>query len=242
MSDIFDGETNTDETQPPAWEDLVGEGKKYSDQNAAAKALFEKDNFIKKLQQENEEARNELKARMNLEELADKVTRGYRPEQRPTNPQTPDTEKAPEKTEETNTVDVAAEFEKLYEERVTKENRARNVAKSRESMKSLYGADYETAIVKASEELGVSKEYLLDMAATSPDGFTRVVQSAVKPDDNRPTTPPSSTFTPTGGSDVRKNNAYFQKMRKEDPKRYFSKQVQVEMHKEAVRQGDGFYQ
>src|SRR5689334_15076479 len=53
--------------------ELIGEGKKYKDAQAAARALLEKDNFIQRLQAENAEARKQLQQGSKIDEFLDKM-------------------------------------------------------------------------------------------------------------------------------------------------------------------------
>ena len=40
----------------------------------------------------------------------------------------------------------------------------------------------------------------------------------------------------------RKNKQYYDKLRREKPSEYFSSRVQLELYKQAMRQGDAFYE
>ena len=54
-------------------EDLVGEGKKYRDPNALAKSRVEADRYIKKLEAEHKQMREELTSRQALADLVDEI-------------------------------------------------------------------------------------------------------------------------------------------------------------------------
>lgn len=224
----------------PTFEDLVGEGKKFADADALARAKAEADAFIERLKAENAEARAELQARLNLEELADKVVQRAQAKPQADPPHNQRQEPALETPEEK--INLQEEVQRILRQEREQADRKGNLDKSIAGLKELYGADYQAALNKVAADLGVTKEYLTEMASTTPTGFLKVVSSVVPADDNRPVTPPVSqggSFTPP--SNIRKNSAYYSELRRTDPKAYFSKKVQQEMAKEARAQGDAFY-
>lgn len=245
MSDLFE-DTNDGESQPQpiSFEDLVGEGKRYRDPDAVAKAVSEKDAFIEQLKKENAEMRTDLSSRMTLEELADKVFKGRdtgnpTEDPRPTQPQEPRVEENRPQIE-----DLSEQVRKLLMEERAKETRNGNIEKAKSALKEAYGADYKQAVLKAASELGVSEQYLADMSATTPAGFMRLIESVVPRDNNSPTTPPAGSFDSSRGAEPgfkKRNAAYYNELRKSDPKKYFSKEVQVEMYKQAREMGEAFF-
>lgn len=238
MSELFNDPTPAE--TPASLADLVGEGKRYRDEAALAKAITEKDAFIERLKEEAAEARAELRARLNLEELADKVLT-----RKPTEPVTPPTNRnePPLVKEEPAPSDLASEVRRLLKEEKAREDRTANLNKSIAALQEAYGPDYQQALAKAAQSLGVSKEYLTEMASTTPDGFTRLVTATVTPDTNVPVTPPVSStgVQPDPKHSSKKNAAYYNELRRNDPKKYFSKAIQNEMYKSAKELGDAFF-
>lgn len=236
MTDLFSSEVD------PAsitFDQLVGEGKKYRDQDAAAKAIVEKDNFIEKLKSEAELARQELRSRTNLEELVAKLQRP----QEPNREITPTPRQEPIQGNEPTPVDLKAEVAKLLEEERNKTSRENNLNTARQGLKERFGADYNQTLKNIAVELGVTEKFIIDMASTSPTGFFKLVDSVKTPDSKVPVTPPNSRdHNPAPSASGRKNKAYFDALRKADINAYLSPKVQNEYHREAMAQGDRFYE
>lgn len=241
--DIF--ETN-ENVQPATIDDLVGEGKRYVDHNALAKAFVEGQSFIDRLQNENSEMRTEIQSRQTVEELLNRM-----PTQSNEIDQTPN--RQPNVAEQVQEAGAQAENREDFEERVrrllaeekSKASKEANVASTREGLKERFGADYNQKLLEISESLGVSKEFLTDMAKTSPQGFLKLIDSVAAPDSTKPSAPPVSSVDPqkTGLQAPKvKTKRYYNELRKSDPSTYFSRRVQNEMHDQAMKLGQAFYQ
>lgn len=232
MSGIFDQEELAIPTDPEEIAKLV-------------KGKAESDKFIEQLKKENAEMRTDLTTRLTVEEALEKA--------RPANPNTPTTTPAPtggaannQNSEATGLSEDAlmSKVKGLLEEERTKETRTRNRQIAVQNLREVYGSDYATYVTKAAEKLGVITKFLEDMADTSPEGLMNVVKGAVPVPDKRPEAPPSNQVN-TGGiidPNTTKNNSYYQKLRKESPKVYYSPKIQIEMMKQAESLGNAFYQ
>lgn len=230
MTDIF-----SDEQAPEVkFDDLVGEGKKYRDPDALAKKTVHADQHISNLESELAELRQELATRTTIEDMMDKLN-----QRQPTREPLDTTQPEPGKDQ----VDLTSEVQRLLAAEKEKDRREANISKTRAGLRERFGADYNNRLTQIADELSVSKDFLTQMAASSPEGFMKLVDSVAKPDDNRPVTPPKGSIDPFKiASPGTKNKAYYDKIRKEDPNLYFSRRVQNEMHAEAVKQGASFYQ
>lgn len=242
MSDLF--EQDATPVEAPKFEDLVGEGKKFSSPDELARAKMEADAFIEKLKNETAEMRAELQSRLTLEELMEKI-----PSAQPAPSANHDQLNAPDKGQEPGSpepvVDITETVKSLLAEEKQKERREANIEKTRQGLKERFGPDYNQKLATIAEQLEVSKEFLTGMAATSPSGFLKLIDSVAAPDDKRPmATPPASSTNPAAAaaSGVKKNNAYYRELRRTDPKRYFSRQVQNEMHQQVMKMGAAFYE
>lgn len=229
-----------DNTATAKLEDLMGEGKKYRDPDAVAKAIHEKDAFIAQLEKEAEDARTELRARLTLEELSEKfVSKNPQPIQPPqvTTPEKADRDVA-------QPVDIA----KLVADELAKtksvEKTNANMDKAKAGLKDRFGGDYATALKGIAETLAVGTSFLDSIAAQSPEAFFNLIDSVKPRDDRRPVSPPTSGLDPNRGAPVSgvKNNKYYQNLRKTDPQAYFSKHVQAELYRNAMDMGSKFYE
>lgn len=227
---LFDDQSN----EPQGLEDLVGEGKRYKTIEDLAKAAIEKDRFIDTLKQENAAAREELRAVTTLQNAADRLlTR--QPDPAITKPEVNGVnEQAPEMLTRESVQEM---YTKIKEQEVRQQKVDQSVAKLRET----YGAGYQTVLTEATRQLGLSEAYVTDMAGQSPDALVALVRS-VKPVTNSSPGIPQNTGGQTGiPAGVVKNQAYYRNLQKTDRSLFMSGKVQSEMHNEAVRQGDAFF-
>lgn len=214
--------------------------------NKIVKGKLEADKFIKQLQQENAEMRQDLTTRLTVEEALEKSL---------TQPPVPAAPAAPAPNNEgdnnqnagvTNLSEdeLVSKISGLLEVERTKENSQRNQEAAAAELQKIYGSDFATHVAAAAEKLGVSRQFLEDMVDTSPAGFVNLVTSTVTPPDNRQATPPDSTVNSGAIVDpnATKNNAYYRNLRQKDKKLYYSPAVQLEMMKQAEALGDAFYQ
>jgi len=228
-----------DNQNSPKLEDLIGEGKKYRDPDAVAKAVLEKDAYIQRLEKEAEEARAELRTRLTLEELSDKILSSPKTPIQPT-PGNPPAEADLNK----NTPDISALVAQELAKTRSAEQTAVNMEKAKAGLKERFGGDYVSALTSVAESLSVNTKFLDGLAAQSPTAFLQLVDSVKPKDDRRPLAPPTSGLDPARGglpSGV-KNNKYYQELRRTDQKLYFSKKVQAELYRNAMEQGSKFYE
>lgn len=220
-----------------SFENLVGDGKKYRDPDALAKAKIHADSHISNLEKELQELRTDLQARLTVEEMLERV---QKPSPDPTREKPDTTRQEPGSPKE---VDLAAEVAKALKSEKEKERRETNLEKTRAGLKERFGADYNQKLKAIAAQLEVSEDFLSNMAVTSPSGFFKLVDSVAKRDNDKPVVPPAPSFDPAKIKDYQgtKTAAYYRELRRSDPSTYFSRRVQNEMHREAVRQGAAFY-
>lgn len=231
MSDLF-----TEQAPEATFEDLVGEGKKFKDPDALAKKVVHADKHIDNLEQELAEMRTELSARLKVEEMLDKFKPAPAEPTREVpahNPQEPGSKE----------IDLTAEVQRLLRAEKDKDKRDHNIEATRDGLKERFGPDYNQRLLEIAGDLSVSKDFLTQMAASTPTGFFKLIDSVAERDNTRPLHAPQPNRDPlkTQSTQNRKNSAYFQELRREKPDLYFSRRVQNEMHQEAVKQGASFY-
>lgn len=209
------------------FEDLVGEGKKYRDNDAAAKAIVEKDRFIEQLQKEQAEARNIITQQSKSQEILDRLE-ALR--------ETPTARDEPtqvvERVVEHKGLTIE-DVDRLMVERETARRKAGNVEQVKAELVKTHGSNYPAVLNSLAVKLGVTSEYLEHMAGTSPAALLQLVQ-AEKP--AQVFTPPSShapgVFNPTGGGPQKRS--FYKKIMETDRARYFTPAVQNQMYKDAM--------
>jgi hypothetical protein len=210
--------------------ELVGEGKKYSTVEELAKAYHNADSLIQQLQGENAGMREDLSKRQTAEEIAETIRRNQNQTDHGTQENTP------------SAVSVD-DIQNLVSQSITQHERnqtaSRNVQKASDDMVSLYGDKATSVLESRAKELGLTVEDLKNTAAQSPSAFLRLVGETDKPASANTEVEQSSINTVS--FDTSKNNPKqladnYKKLRKDNPKQYWSPKVQNEMFK-LVKEG-----
>jgi hypothetical protein len=217
------------------YEELVGDGKKFRDPEALARSKAEADAFITRLQRENAGLRDDLQARVKMEEFLDRVSKSAPP----ASPEPTDDSPEPESTAKTG------DLNKLIEDTLTAREkqaaRRSNLDEVKKTLREQFGPNYASKFREIARELGVGEKFLEDTAASSPKAFYKLTGVAEKRQVEQFEAPPKSTFIPQAQGTTGKNYAAYERLRKEKPSEYWSPRVQNEMYREAERQGDAFY-
>lgn len=216
--------------------ELVGEGKKYKDTQAVAKAIVHKDGHIKRVETENAELREQLqqaRSTKRMEEMLDQLA-SLQKETTPSNVDTPSRE--PEKVNTLSEQDV----EKILDRKEQLRQRQANADVVVDRLTKVYGASFPDHVATQARNLGMSVQQLDELAQMNPQAFFKLMDLPQGKEQARETAPPRSTsgFAPTA---TRKNWWYYEEMRKNDKKRYDTIAVQNEMMNEAIRQERSFY-
>lgn len=234
MADVFNLENN--EEVNLGLNDLVGEGKKYSDPDQLAKAYANVESFAEQLKRENAELRA-FKDAEEAKQKNQKPPEGKEPEQVPGG----DNHQEPPKAKTPGDNDFRSQIREEVKALNEQERGLANLDTAAKKLIELTGSEAKAneAIRQKASELGVTVDWLKETAMRSLQAFytTMGVNSGGH-----------STSTPASSSDVRfrdnsnvRNFEYFDKMRKDNPKLYFDKATQQEMMKEARLQGADFY-
>lgn len=219
--------------------DLVGEGKKYKDQTALARAVLEKDSFIEQLKRENAEARKEVSSRIAMETFLDNLNKKVVVPPADTSTQrTPPAEPVAEATKGISLEDV----DNLLSKREGERSAAQNFKQSVAAAQKAFGANYQHVIEQKANEIGSSKEELAELAKKNPKAFLRLIgaENPVNPQQVAPNT--SSVTLPSGFVNTGKKYKDYQELRQKDPAKWLSPSVQLEIYKAAMEQGEAFYE
>jgi hypothetical protein len=228
--------------QTAALNDLVGEGKKFKTVDDLAKAKLESDNFIESLKRENKEMREDLAARLTVEQaLARQRENGLVEPPKPT-----ENAPAPSRQE----VNLGDQIEQALAKRDQARSLQSNIEIVTTKMTELYGSVDKAAetISTRSKELGMSVEALQQMAASNPKAFFKLLDVDDKPAAASPTSSwqraknPAAMKSAVGESATKPGTyAYYQELRRSDPATYYTPRVQLAMDKDAREKGQSFY-
>ena len=251
LTDLFSSTTNGDapvvDPSKNYLEELVGEGKKFKSQEDLARAKLESDAFIARLQGELQGIRTELNTRLTVEQMMDKITAAKEATNSNTNGNQPvvnGDSGAKSLTEE----DLTA----LVEDRISKIEKARiqesNLNQVRQVLTEKFGADFPSHLKQTATNLGVGEEFLNNLAKEQPKAFLALVgqQDAPKapqvqntlfaptPSQQIPKTP---GFAPTG----ERKKSFYDDLKRKDAAAYWSPKVQNQMHQDAIKLGEVFF-
>jgi hypothetical protein len=236
MSDIFTPvEIQTNEIDNPL-EYLVGEGKKFADVAALAKAKLESDSFIDQLKREAAELRQEVSSKATMDEIMTQI-RQLAP--KPVEGQPPETPAVPSQNQD----DLETVVARLLEQRKNEDRVSHNRSSVEAKIAEKWGADAQIQMNKKAKELGVELSYLQKIATESPSAFFRLVGLDQSPVQAQPVIAPRSGMAPpqTQGEGVR-NDKYWQALKARNPNEYFSKKSMDQRYKDAMAQGASFYE
>jgi hypothetical protein len=216
----------------PYASELVGEGKKFRTVEDLEKGKTESDSFIEQLKGENAGLRKDLDERMTTAEALEKI-REENASHTPSENTTPglDTDAV------TNLV------EKTIEQKDFAKIAAQNIAEVDQKMKALYGEKAKEVFEQKAAAIGLSSEYLQDVASKSPSAFFNVLGLEVKksggvaPVVTQGDLRSEVEMTP---SVVEHSWAWFETLRKDNPIKYWKPETQNILFKARMEQGDKF--
>lgn len=219
--------------------ELVGEGKKYADPAALAKAKVHADLHISRLEKELAEARTTMTAQTKLEDLV-KQLQQVKP---PTTLENTSTE---ERGITESDVDIEKTVEQIVSRREAQNQAQSNLQKVRQALREALGTNYSQHLASESERLGMSTDEMNALAMRSPAAFLRLVgvdQGRVQ--SGTPSVPNTrinaEAFRPINpGSD--KTLSHYKKLRQEGKINWNDDKALVEMHNNAIRLGDKFFE
>lgn len=238
MSDLFnDSNVDNDDVEDNlevTIDDLVGEGKKYRDANALAKSRIEADKYIKKLEAEHQQMREDLTSRQALAALVDEIKASKKTEQTSNPPPQVGDErsKQPEDVEEL--------VKKLLAQKETETKLSRNQELVKQKLTEQFGSNFNSVVHKRAQELGVDIQYMNRLAAEAPQALLALFSKSSG--DNEVFSGGNNIRTealahrPSGDRDW----AHYQKLKKSDPTKYWDKATQRLMFEDMKRLGDKF--
>lgn len=221
--------------------ELVGEGKKFKDLAALARAKAESDAFVSHLTSELKELKQELNTRSRLEEVVTRLT-----ESRSVTPSNVQDPPAREENREPQGLTAEALEELLNRkltERDTRTAKERNVESAKAELLKSFGPDYINILKTKAAELGTSTDWFNNLAAENPKALMALVGAPPQRQESGdimspPRSQVSTTFIPQSTD---RDKAYYDKIKRDNPSQYWHKDTQVQMHKDAMRLGERFF-
>lgn len=239
MTDLFQDDPALDTIDPTKkyLEELVGEGKKFSDPEALARGKAEADLFIERLKQENVGIRNELNSRVKMEEFLDKLNSSQQAKSPDAGQQPSDQAKA-----ETSPNLKPEDVIKLLDQREQQSKAVGNVNKVKERLQEVLGPNYTTKLKQVASNLNLSTDHLNSLASTSPEAFYKLIGlEDKKPDAFQAPMRNQMQVTGFKPENTVRDWDYYQKLKADKGvTHYWSTAVQNQLHLDAHRLGDKF--
>lgn len=241
MENIFDLPTDTDVTIDPSvdyLDQLVGEGKKFKSPSELAKGKAESDRYIEFQKTEVARLKQELAARESVETL---ITKMKSVSQTPTEPNVSSTPGAGSEVLDDSSLE--ARLLSILEKRDATRLTETNVSKVERVLGEQFGAkeNVQAVLNKKSRELGMTGKQLQQIAETSPEAFFKLIDADVPHTPMAGAAPRSGVNTTANSTTGLRNAAFYEKMKRENPKQYFDAKTTVQQIKDARELGDKYF-
>lgn len=225
-------------------EELVGDGKKFKSSEELARGKAESDMYIEHMKARMDELRqdytklhSEYNAGPKLKETLDQYMQELKQSQQAPLPSG--------QTEQSVVLDEnkVSELVKQHIQATKQLDMEQANAKTVESkLQAAFGPNYKQVVSQQINQMGMTVEFFNDMARKYPDALMRTLgMEGTQRQDNTFQAPPTSSLRsdPFAGP-VKRTNAYYQKMRKDDPVKYRDPKTQDQMYKDYAALGEDF--
>ena len=244
--------TFTDDKSESVVETLVGEGKKFKDIEALAKGKVLSDSFIEQLKEENRRMRDEkarleaeMQSKTRLEEFMRELKNKGSSEMN-SGVNQPDENPNDSKSVEVDYNAIVAKTLAEIEQRKRAEDAQTAISKVVNAAQKTYGSTWKEDLKKLGAEIGMDPETMDVWAKRNPDAVVKLITTAA-PNRAEPTKDLSPTINSSGFNTQSpvglRNYAYYNKIKAKDPVAFRNnKELQIQMHKDAQKLGDKFFE
>lgn len=228
MNELFDQNAPVVIDETKDWlTEFVGPDKKFKEVKELAKSKAFADAHIANLERSLAGLREEVKTRATAEDLINQITLKQNRNVDPNNHQDPPGDQRNINSNPNGDVDINALVEKTLAERETKRARETNLNLTTQKLRETYGDNAAGVLQSKAAELGLTTDYMRNMAQEAPGAFLALFSKpvATTPKDIFNAPPQSSyrtqpdTYSGTKFSD-------FQKVKAENPTLYWSAKFQ----------------
>ena len=220
---------------------VEAKGDNWKDPEVLAKGKLEADGYIKNLEDQLSQMREDLKKQEYKNEVLDQLQTKAAETTAATN-EVPNNNSS---TKEQNTTatfseeDLKSLVEKTLGQRELEAKVQGNLQLVDKELEGSFGTEAKAQIEKKATELGMSVDRLRDIAAESPNAFFALIG-----ENKRPANPMVSGSVRTEGvamqPSTERNFEYYQNLRRENRNLYYSAKTQQQMFEDKARLGDKF--
>lgn len=223
--------------------ELVGEDKKFKDTKALARGKAEADSYVKILERNLDEMREEFRkaradaeARANLEDLIKGLKEPASSEH---TPKANDESTAPKYNPDDVKKAARLEFLLLQDE----QKKQTNLELVQSKLKERYGNNFPNALEEQRKNLGLSTDHVNTLAKESPQAFFRLMGLDQEKREDQFQAPPrnqqrSDNFAPKGSE--KRTWSYYKKLRQSNPNAFLDPKINIQMQKDAMELGAAF--
>jgi hypothetical protein len=217
--------------------------EKYKDPLGIAKSFVEKERFIKQLQGENAGLRVEAVTRKSVEETVDRLLNKQKIEVPNTQVET---DPASQQNRQPTSTGLSLEdVEKLLDKKTQEAKAVQNSQYVRQELEKLYGNVWVDKVKAKAKELGESVEFIDTLAQTKPQVLLKLFQPQ-----QTQAAPKASLFNSSvnttqqtlgNGASQERTMKFYNDLRNKDRNQYMTPKVQNQMHQDALRLGEAFF-
>lgn len=226
------GSTGTTTTQAEEISLLVGEGRKYKTMDELAKAYLNADSFIEQLKAENQELRTKTVEAKTIDEVLERLQASQ------SNAAVTTSAAQGSSTNGLSAEDVAQIVQQTVTGMESTKVKQGNIQKADAKMKEKFG-DKAAEIYKNVAKTPELHTAYMKLAEVDPDQFVALFTSGQASTSTGSQVDSGSNVNTTvsysSNNNIRENTPgtkeYFSKVRREDPKKYFSQSFQLELNK-----------
>jgi hypothetical protein len=249
---LFTGELDDNEevdSNAPAElnpEDFIGEGKQWADTKILIKSKVEADKTIKRREAELAALRSELEKRLSVEEQVTRLAKQSPVKEVASNPS--DTNNSGEQNKNSAQPSLTVEdVEKLLSKKEEEVRRKTNLQTTQQKLQELYGAEWQTIAIRRAKELGEPLEYFEELAQTRPSVLFNLLGAPKEPPQKIPSLFNERGINTTGqalsgpSNSGERTMSWYEELRKKDLKKYWTPAIQNQLHSDALKLGEKFF-
>lgn len=216
----------TETPNAPAWDALVGEGKKYQSTEDALSALVHAQEHISNLEQENAGFREKETTNRTIEEILNAIK---------------PSDEGEGQHQSVSREDLAELVSRTLDQKTKEQAATTNAERSYSFLKETYGDKWKEVKAAKAADLGISEEFLDSIASHSVEAFKAHFPTQ-SPANNAPLPSQSTVHIRSGeGSPQQGTSAWYKQQRKERGNEwYLSADIQLQRMKDAERLGDNY--
>lgn len=224
---------------------LVGEGKKYKNEQDLAKSVLHKESHIQRIERENAEMRDLIAKNDRTARLEEMMTQLLQKNSAPSSDTPPQVrEELPVNVNKNlSDDDIETKLEQLFTKKTVEQTRKANLSVVKDRLVEAYGDNFADVVKQKASELGLEENEINDLASRNPKLFFKTFDVQTSPTKTAPVTVRNAlnTSIPNVTSDGPKPRSHYLNIKRKDPAAYYQPAVQRQMEADALKLGATFF-